>query len=206
MKFLLVILAICITAISGMAQQIESNSLNQFIIGKTKSFSSYGLAKAQGLNLNIKYPASWKSVEGERPYIVQKFVPESGYVMAMLLVNKLDGVPNQSEINDFYTQDGLKAMMPAESKLIAYNSSIKIERQPAGKIDYTTVAQRMNRHFYSCVRSYFIIYKDYLITLQFMVMNKIDEPNTSVDRRFKTIEPLFDMMANSIVFNNLYQN
>lgn len=187
------------------AQTEEKKSLNEFISGQVNKFSSEGQGKSQGLKLHFKYPKSWKSIEGERPHVIRKFAQPDNYVLAILLVNKQDQAFTQSDINEGLTTEGLKSIIPSSGTYISSNSNLKIEGLKAGSIEFTNSAIRMERQFFSYNLNYIFIYKQYIVTVQFMVVNKIGETNSSVAYRYKTIKPLFVQMFNSLVIDNIWE-
>lgn len=205
MKFLISFwgfFAICIIANS---QAIEKQSITEYNSGKTNKFSTTGLGKAKGLRLNMKYPISWKSIEGERPHVVRKFVQPDNYALSIILVNKLDKPFTNAEIDELFTTEGLKSIISENSNFISSNPNLKIEGLKAGSIDYSTSAVRMDRHFNSYNRFYVFVYKEYFVMIQFMVLNKIGESDLSVNSRFNTLKPLFYQMFNSIVIDNIWE-
>jgi hypothetical protein len=185
------------------SQSQEELSLNEFIKGQVNKFSSNGAGKSNGLMIHLKYPRSWKSIEGEHPHVVRKFVQPDNYASAMVLVNKLDNPLTTVEINEFFTEE-LKSIVPESSNVLSMETNLKIEGLQAGSIDFSTSAVRMNRLFNSYCRFYVFIYKNYFVMIQFMVVNKIDESNQSVLNRYNTLKPLFYQIFNSIVIDNIW--
>jgi len=88
MKFNVYIVAFSLMIISTtiLSQTTERNSLNEFSSGKTKKYSTFGLGKSQGLELHFKYPASWKSIEGEHPHVVRKFAQSDDLVLSFIRI------------------------------------------------------------------------------------------------------------------------
>jgi len=187
------------------AQTSEKNSLNEFNSGKIKKFSTSGLDKAKGLKLQFKYPASWKSIDGERPHVVRKFAQSDDYVLSLILINTQEQSFTQQEIDELFTTETFKSMIPADGIYLRSNTNMKIEGLKAGSIEFTRTAKRMDRLIYSHNESYFFIYKQYFVSIQFMVLNKDSESNSHVDLRFKEIQPLFYKMFNSIVIDNIWE-
>jgi hypothetical protein len=206
MKTILILLTIILISINQIyAQTEESESLKEFNSGQVSKYSSFGQDKSQGLKINIKYPKSWKSMEGERPHVVRKFAQQDNYVLALIIVNKQDNNFSQSEISEILTPDGLKSIIPPSGIYISSNPNLKIEGLKAGSVEYTNSAVRMDRMFYSCNLNYIFYYGQYIVTIQFMVVNKMGESNLSVENRYKIIKPLFYQMFNSIVIDNVWE-
>jgi hypothetical protein len=205
MKFVLIFLYFNIHVNLIFSQTQEEQSLTEFNSGKTKKYSTFGHGKSQGLKLHLKYPASWHSIDGERPNVERKFAQQDNYVLCILLIKVNEKNFIQKEINEFFTIEGLKESIPSGGQYLSCNTNLTIEKQKSGYINFTHSGRRNERTFYSYNRSYFIIYKKYFITMQFMVVNKIGEPNESVKKRFDTINPLFGSMFNSIVIDNVWE-
>jgi hypothetical protein len=206
MKQTLMIFTLFLFSLSNVYSQTEeTKSLNEYNSGKTEKYSSNGLGKSQGLKIHYKYPRSWKSIEGERPHVIRKFAQSDNYVLSILLVNKIEEEFTSQELNEFFTTEGLKTILPNGASYISSNPNLKIEGLKAGSIEFTNSATRMNRYFYSHNLNYVFIYKKYFVLVQFMVVNKPNESSSSVNERYNKIEPLFYQMFNSIVIDNIWE-
>lgn len=206
MKLILILFSTILFAFNHLyAQTEEEKSLKQYNAGQITKFFSKGIGKSQGLKIHFKYPKSWKSIEGERPHVVRRFAQSDNFVGALILVNKQDEELTQAEINEFFTTEGLKYIIPASGNYISSNNSLKIEGLKAGSVEFTNLGSRMNRYFYSHNLNYVFIYKQYIVSVQFIVINKIGESNSSVTDRFKKVKPLFYQMFNSIVIDNIWE-
>lgn len=196
---------LCVFFLQTNAQTLEEQSVNKFNSGALTKYSTKGETKSKGLDLIIKYPSSWKSLEGERPHVLRKFVQPGSYVLAILIINPLEDNVNQEEANNTLSKSGLTALVPKDGIYVSSNSNLRIEGIKAGSIEYLYSARRGDRDFHSKVFSYIFFYKNYLIQLQFMVTNKINESSESVLRRYNSVKPLFAQMFNSIVINNIWE-
>lgn len=188
------------------AQTSEEKSMGEYVSGQINKFSSLGAGKAQGLKIHCKYPKSWESIAGERPHIIRKFIQSdgSGTVMSMIMVNKQEQELTQEEIAEFMTTEGLKSII-GNATYIASNCNLKIEGLKAGSIEYARSDVRGDQTFYSYNLDYLFPYKQYLISLQFMVIDKVGETKESLYNRYKKAKPLFAMMFNSIVIDNIWE-
>lgn len=108
-------------------------------------------------------------------------------------------------MDEMFTTETFKSMIPADGIYLSSNENIKIEGLKAGRIEFTRTSKRMDRSIYSHNESYFFIYKQYFVSIQFMVLNRDSESNSHVDLRFKEIQPLFYKMFNSIVIANIWE-
>lgn len=205
-KYFLLLLTSSLLAINTFTQSLEDKSLKEFNSGEINEFLSNGQGKSQGLKIHFKYPKSWKSIDGEHPHVIKKFSQSDNYAIAIILVNKQKEEFSQSEINEILTLEGLKSMIPSSGTFISANSNLKIEGLKAGSIEFFNSGQRIDREFHSFNLFYVFIYDQYLISIQFMVINKIGESKQSLNERYKKIGPLFHLMFNSIIIDNIWEN
>jgi ethanolamine utilization microcompartment shell protein EutS len=192
-------------ASNSFSQSYEQRSITEFQSGKVSKYSTFGLGKSNGLKLHIKYPQSWKSYDGERPHVVKKFVQPDDYTLLNVLINKLQEPLSKTEIEEIFSVEGLKTLLPENSNYLSSNLNLRIEGLKAGSVDYKTTALRMNRQFNTYARNYVVIYNEYVVMIQFMVMNKEGESDVSVKSRFVTLKPLFDQIFNSVVIDNVWE-
>lgn len=188
------------------AQTLEEQSVREFNSGFVEKYSTKGETKSNDIDLIIKYPRSWKSIEGERPHVLRKFVQQESYVLAILMIKPLGQNVSQEEINSALSKSGLKATVPPNGIYVSSNSNLKIEGLKAGSLEYLLTSKRGDREFHVKIFSYVLFYKDNLIQLQFMVADKPNESTESVLSRYNSVKPLFAQMFNSIVINNIWNN
>lgn len=205
MKYILTLILVVCYILPSIAQTQEQVSLKEFLAGSTTKYYSKGEGKAYGLKINLKYPASWTSKEGERPHIVKKFEQPNGNVLGMLFINKGDAIFTESEIAEVMTTDGLKSIIPDYATYVSSNPNLKIEGLKAGSIEYTATNKRVDLTIYTHNLSYIFVYKQYLIMIQFYVSGTSDESNEQIDARYNEIKPLFPLIFNSIVIENLWE-
>jgi hypothetical protein len=187
------------------AQSNEQISINKYFSEETSKFSSKNSEKAKGLNLQFKYPNTWRSLDGERPHVVRKFAQPGGTVLAMILIYKLGKKPTKLELNNFFTLQVLKSNIPATASYISSNPEFMIEGLRAGSIEFTNIGKRVNQTFLSHNISYLFYYEEYSVIIQFMVFNAPGESSVSVSKRFSKLKNLFSAMFNSIVITNKWQ-
>ena len=204
-KYLMILILSIFSFVVLHGQTQEEISINQYNSGKTNKFSSRGEGKSQGLKINIKYPESWKSLEGEHTNVVRKFTQPEGYVMGLILINKLDAEITKSEIDEFMATEGLKSLLSPSAKYISSNSNLKIEGLRSSSIEFTDTNQRLDLTIYTHCLFYFIAYKQYLISIQFFVSGNSDETIAAVNERYERIKLLFPSMFNSIVIDNIWE-
>lgn len=186
--------------------QSAEDIVQEFKSGLTNKYYSNGEAKSKGLKIQFKYPKLFNSKEGDRPHIIQKFFLESEGIYSLIVVNKMDNVASQNEILEAISASGLKSMLPTSANYISSNSNLKIEGLKAGSIEFTNNSQRMDLNIFSYNQHYLVIYKDYLISIQFYVTQKSEESKDDLQSRYKKLKPLFYGMFNSLVIENIWSN
>ena len=190
-------------------QTEEEKSVKEFSSGQRNKFSSNGEGKSQGLKIHIKYPKSWTSKEGDRPHVLRKFVQSDNYALAIVVVQKAEKEFSQAEINELMTTEGLQSSLPKGGLYISSNPNLKIDNLKAGSIEYSLITERVDKKLYTHVLQYVVIYKDYILTLQFSVadingLNAVAQSKATVDKRYKIIYPLFWEMFNNLVIDNVW--
>jgi len=181
----------------------STKDTQKFIDGYRNTYSTNGHSKSKGLNINISYPKSWLSKEGERPNIVQKFISSGGtgrenaLIITRALPNQAGTTIPKQEINDILNISEIKNMLPAGSTYIAANKT-KIAGLPAVAVEYSIRYARAGKEVYLQNISYIFIYKTILVQLQCWVSST--KP-TDLAQRMAEFKPLFLLMAKSITLN-----
>lgn len=204
-KFYISFVLLALICVQANAQTLEQQSVKEFNSGVIKKYSTKGETKSNGIDLIIKYPSSWKSIEGERPHVLRKFVQQGSYVLATLIISPLGQHLSKDEASEALNTDGLKAIVPPNGFYVSSNSNLRIEGLKAGSIEYLLTSKRVNREFHAEIFSYIFFYKSCLIQLQFMVVDKPNESSESLLDRYNSVKPLFAQMFNSIVINNIWE-
>ena len=120
------------------------------------------------------------------------------------MVQSQDSNFTQIEIDELFTAEGLKYAMPTGATFISSNSKLKIESLKAGSIEYTTINTRGELTLYGHCLNYLFVYKQHLITLQCFVSSTTGESTQAIDKKFYTLKPLFSMVFNSLVLDNVW--
>ena len=187
-----------------LSQSAENQSINEFATGQIKKFDTYGEGKSLGLKIHLKYPKSWKSIEGEHPHVIRKFVQSDNSVLSILILTMQQDKFPQNEINEILTPQGIKSIMPIESMFISSNCNLKIEGIRAGSIEFYTKGYRIDNTFLSYNMNYILFWENYSVAIQFMVVKKQNESEEEVQVRYEKIKPLFYKMFNSLVIDNIW--
>ncbi len=208
-RFFLLAIATCIS-VDTYSQKSEEESVKEFAAGKRTKFSSNGEGKSKGLKVHMKYPKSWTSIEGDRPHIVRKFVQPDNYALALIFIQKAEKEFTQAEIDEVMTKEGLLSFVPKNGTLISSNPNLKIDLLKAGCVEYTMTTERVDKKVFMHALSYVVVYKDYILSIQFMVGDlngfyATKDTEATVAKKYKILYPMFWEMFNSLVIDNLYE-
>ena len=208
-RLFLLTVATCIS-VDTYSQKSEEESVKEFAAGKRSKFSSNGEGKSKGLKIHVKYPKSWTSLEGDRPHIVRKFVQPDNYALAIIYIQKAEKEFTQAEIDEVMTKEGLLSFVPKDGTLISSNPNLKIDRLKAGCVEYFMTIERVDKKVYMHALSYVVVYKDYILSLQFSVGDvngfyATNDTKATVDKKYKILYPMFWEMFNNLVIDNLWE-
>lgn len=187
--------AYSITYIKVSAQD-TINEFKEFTKGNYYQYSSNGEGKSLGIKFTVKYPTTWKSTEGDRPHIPQKFMGK--YESLIIYINKInDTVFSQETVNLIYTREGLQQLLGVDS-FIKYDLNQQIDGIRAATAIFYAKTKRLDFEIFTKNLAYVMIYKNYIIKLHF-ILSTNPSNKFLVDQQYKTYEPLFRLMANSFV-------
>lgn len=138
---------------------------------------SNGEGNALGLKFKSKIPCSLIEKVPQRPHVVKSYTSETyknGKRVSFIVgVKDLEAFPSKSEIQDFLTEQSLKAMRPKSSKYISSRKLI-IDGEQTGELKISESREAIDGKISYYALQYFIIYKDKLITLTFQVFGKTE--------------------------------
>lgn len=173
--------------------------------GYKRTFQSNGHPKAKGVHFQIDYPASWKAREGERPNILSKFVSENGrgFESVMLTVKELPisggKKISDADIQDLFSDDGVKFLLglPRDARFIS-SARIKLEGLPGAMVNYEWEGQRLDMVFRTRNLTFITLFNDKLIFIDCGVIATKGQTH-EIETRIKRLEPLFKLIANSLM-------
>ncbi len=190
--------------------QFADRPHDEMIYGFTKIFSTKGHPKSKNTSWQIKVPLSWKSEEGERPNIIQKFRSDygSGDQTIMMIVREMDVPkdynPSKEELEELFSEHEIKSMLPdANSKYIT-SVKMKIEGNYGAMMIFEQIAQRLDIKRKTRSASFFFVRDAKLYNLICHVSSNSVEEDLSPE--MDKYLPLFKLVANSIVLNDQYIN
>ncbi len=175
----------------------------ELIRGHKRTFSTKNHPKSKGVNFHIEYPISWKAKEGVRPNVISMFKSENGrgFESCLLMVKELPISEaeklSETEIREVFSQNSMKQMVPANARFVS-SVPIKIDGLPGAAIIFDLEAQQLDIVIKTRNLHFAILYKNKIIFVQCTVAGSQDEAN-NLPARFKRFEPLFRLIANSLV-------
>jgi S1-C subfamily serine protease len=190
--------------------QYLNNPQDEFIQKHIYTFKTIGNLKSKNSDWQVNIPISWKSMEADRPNIIQKFISDfgEGQESIMLIIKDIPGREHKrisdAEIEDYFKEDNIKLSIPDGSKFVAYKN-VTLDGLKGGMLELEQNVQRLEYNFRIGILQYHFIYDGQLYLLQCMV-NESDLNKDDVGSRMKKLKPLFHLVANSIVVNSKYNN
>ncbi|MDP3896254.1 MAG: hypothetical protein Q8Q62_06225 [Mesorhizobium sp.] len=167
---------------------------------ETVRFSTDGHPKSKGVNLVMRYPASWKSKESEFPNIVQMFVSENGVglQMAQIWTKKIPGHENisRAEAEEFLWEDP-SFFLPRLSNSISFQKT-EVNGEPAALLEFTTVRSVGGRSMMMRNLSLHFFHAGTWINISYSVADAEDS-GPDVDVTFQNFRNLFVSMMSTIV-------
>ena len=206
--------------------QFKERPATEFSRGFKNIYRTKGHSKSKGLDFQIEYPRSWSKREGKRPNVIKYFSSNNGrgpagaLIMTRDLEKEAQGELTRQEINALQTLEGSKELaldLFSQSSLIemadgmgmsnvrSINAKrIVIDRWPGAVLDFIGDAQRLDLNITMYNRMYIAIYKNYMIFLQCQVTKMPNETTEELRTKISQFEPLFRLMANSLVIQSQY--
>ena len=191
-----------------LAYQYKDKPGNEFLDGFVTDYTTKGHFKAKGVDMQIKFPQSWKAYQGERPNIVQKFVSENGEgkVTAMIIITNIpqDELELMSNISnyEYFSYVETDNLIPPNSKFIS-RENVKLDRYDGVKLIYETSGDRMGYKIKMKTFCLMTIVSEKVVNLMFAV---VEEDGGTIEEKFKKNESLFELMGFFTVFPEQYSD
>jgi hypothetical protein len=186
----------------------QNNPAKEVLSGFSSTYRTQKHPKAKGVDFQIQYPRSWRAKEGQRPNVIQLITSENGrgFENIVLLVKDIPlpagyRMTNQ-DLDEFFSPKALREMVPDGASVIAAKSVV-MDRQKAGMILFDHNLQRVDATIFMRNLHFVTVYKDKMIFVQCMIASPSAD-RTELNERFKKIEPLFKLVANSFVLQSQY--
>lgn len=161
-------------------------------------FKTDGSGKSAGLKIKLSYPCSWTQADGDRPHVVKKFSYNIGggkSVIQSLTINKMPAEPSKKEIDEMFTQEGLKEIASGTGTFVT-GRKLKIDGLDCGevviKVERESPVATVNIYFIQ----YYMVYKDKMINLAFAAGALTESEAKTLFTSYKT---LFQGLATNTV-------
>jgi len=180
---------------------------DEFLKGFTKIFKTKGHIKAKGTDWQIKVPISWRTEEGDRPNIIQKFLNDNClYRQSITLMVKELPLPkdykiSEEELNDFFTEKEMKTMIPPGGKFVAFKK-MTFDANIGGMLEIEQTLKRLDSTMKVREISYMFIRGNKQYILSITVGS--EKLYTDLTIEIQKYLPLYRLIANSIVVNDQY--
>ena len=177
----------------------QTSELNEFKQKKYKTFSSGGHPKNKGLIFSINYPTSYNLLEVKNENVVKGFSQKAIRLIYMVGVVKSETNFTKDDEQLVLSQENLKQSVGIvttnNQNFISYKNGLKINGMPAACLEYLTNVTADTKSF---IRQYFIIYKNYFLTLLFNVPKQSTGTLDNAKATFNSYKPFFELAANTL--------
>ncbi len=188
-----------------LAVQYADRPSAEFSDGYKKHYSTSGHPKSLGVRLNMDIPISWRSAEGARPHIVQKWISENGSGIAMITLEIRDasGIqPTKKEVQDFVNSGEVKTIIPDGAKYVS-SGTFTVEGVPGFWVQMWTVLERVDVK----IKQKSIMYQVFFDgkAIGFMCHSGgIENDSKKIEASFDRNLPLCKSILNSFVLEQKY--
>ena len=177
----------------------------ELLAGEMSAYNLKSHPKAQGLNITVEYPKSWRAEEGVRPHIVQKFTGDevggvSPSCMVLVLKAQEEDLFLEEDDSEEEVKEALRNMLP-ENAVYIDGGKTKIDGEPCGWMKYYLEAERAGIQAGMCTLQYILFCGDKILVIQCSVFALANEKEL-VEDAFLSYLPVFQMIGNSIVIHD----
>jgi hypothetical protein len=180
----------------------------ELLDGFTTIFKTKGHIKSRNTDWQIKVPKSWKAEEADRPNIIQKFMSDygDGNHSIMLMVKEIP-LPNgykfsNQELNDFFTEKEIKAIVPEGGKFISF-TKMTLDNNIGGMLEIEKTMSRLDFKIKIRMVEFIFIRGNKMYILQGTVGSEKTETDLAIE--MQKYLPLYKLVANTIVVNDQYK-
>lgn len=178
---------------------IKSNEFSDLNFNLGNFISIEGHPKAKGVNLKLKPPIGWAVEEGDRPNIVKKFVYDNNSYMIIVKDNitffSRNEVRELLEDNDYVNEFISDASSFLQYPEILNHDIVTIDKYPTLVFTMKGQMERSGIKMSLIFKNWIIFYEDKIVFLQCGGIN---------NREFYTLEGLFNLITNSVIFPEQY--
>lgn len=186
-----------------------ANPATEMSQGFKRTFRTENHLKAKGVDFQIEYPMSWTAKEGVRPNIIQKITSDdgSGTSSIMLMVKDIPLFKGRKLTNKekalMFAPDVIKSFVPDGATFISAKP-IVLDAQKGAMLVYDEVLERVDLKMRVRNVQFITTYGDKMIIIN-CLMGGVGETSAKLNERYKRLEPLFRLVANSFVIQSQYK-
>lgn len=193
-QFLIIIISI----FCFLQAKTQANEIHDFEQNKVKVFNSLGFVKNEGLIFTLKYPASYSAEEHSDENIVMQFADNIRYN----LIYNVGVVKAPNEISEKSQKIILsKLNLQTSTQKISndvvflnYKTNFKVNNNNASYVEYISTVTNNSK---AIIRQYFIIYKNYLVTISFSIPVFLNGSIEKTKSKFQSFKPFFEKVTNT---------
>lgn len=191
---------VCLLLPAGRAQS-QAREYDEFRQRQTATFNSAGHPKANGLEISLSYPRSWRAAEGARPHVVQNFLAPGVPANCNLLVR--DGGPGMTEaqVRASVQPSQVAAEAPAGAERVR-SQATTIDGLPGTELVFEMTVNRAGMTIHAGTVIFIAAYRTSLIQLT-CTAGGADPAGMAA--RFAGYHPLFRLVANSLVVHDRWR-
>lgn len=135
-------LTVLLVMLLGTPLTLSADDLADFKNGRTNTFITGNHPKSDGLDMGIRYPATWATWEAQEPAIIQTLISDGGLGsdVVMLIAKEMEATPTGESLNAFFHHNNLQRMIPHNAQMLDV-STTEIDGLPAGLLEFVSSAE-----------------------------------------------------------------
>jgi len=190
----------CLLVTAGRADG-QARELGEFRERQAAAYNSAGHAKANGLEISLSYPRSWRAAEGARPHIVQNFTAPDAPATCNLLVREAAPEMNEAQLRASVQPGRAAAQAPPNSEHVSSRATT-IDGLPATELMFETSVDRAGQTFRARTIIYITSWRTSIVQLTCLAAGADQSQMTA---RFDAYLPVFRLVANSLVVHDRWR-
>lgn len=184
----------------------DGPEVQSYVNNTARIYSTKGHPKAEGLEITLKYPATWRAEEADRPHIVQKFGIQrgTGRDTCTLIVGRPKTRLSEKDIEALLSEDAFDQYVPEGGELLG-GTSTSWDSLPALIVDVKLVQNQLGQKVVMYLRTYNTIYRNLWVQVHCGAAD-IEDSRALRDRFRRLSTSTFQLLANSVVFQSNWKN
>lgn len=169
-------------------------------------FSTTGHPKARGVNLSMAYPAGFRAKDSDDPGVVQQFVRDSGFEIALIstrdLRMSLGTAPTIEQVGEELAPSKLEALLPTGHELIQAQAT-DLEGRPASILEWSMPGLLEGEQWYGPYRVWEMNFIERGIGVRvWFVQFSLGAGPAGQAARWSEFKGVADLMARSLVLDS----